>query len=286
MDLSIIIVNHNSGDYLKKCLDSLKVSPPRSIFEIFVVDNASEEGDLQDLENDCPEVTLIRNSRNLGFARAINQAIVKARGRYFLILNPDTLIFKNGVDHLVDFMEEHPEAGAAGPLLLYPDGTRQPSCRSFPTPLKVFFGRTSLLTKWFPKNPITRSYLMENRVDLKIMEVDWVMGACIILRRKAVEEVGGFDESFFLYVEDADLCYRLRKKGWRTYFVPQARAIHHYGASARGERRLVTIEHNKSMYRFFIKHYRPSLPIKSLLSLGLFTRLFILNLMGIEEVER
>ncbi len=287
MDLSIIIVNYNSGEHLKRCLASLKDASPQWTYEIVVVDNASKDGDLTGLQKAHPEVHLIKNSKNVGFAKANNQAITQVRGKYILLLNPDTLILKNGLEQLVKFMEDHSEAGAAGPVLLNPDGTRQPSCRRFPTPTNVFFGRNSLLTRWFPRNPLSQSYLLMDLDGQKPVEVDWVMGACMILRHEAFQNVGGFDEIFFLFVEDADLCYRLRQKGWKTYFVPEAQAIHEYGVSMRYRRRLSMKEHNIGMYRFFLKHYQFSLLMKGLLSLGLLLRLSLLApLTGFQETER
>ena len=194
---------------------------------------------------------------------------------------------KNGIEELLKFMEDHPEAGAAGPTLLYPDGTRQPSCRRFPTPLNVFFGRNSLLTRWFPKNPFSQSYLLMDLDGQKTSEVDWVTGACMILRREAFQGVGRFDENFFLFVEDADLCYRLRENGWKTYFVPQAQAIHQYGVSMKYRRKLSMKEHHVGMYRFFLKHHRLPFFIKGLLSYGLLLRLALLSsFAGFHDIRR
>ena len=287
MNLSIIIVNYNSGKYLKRCIASLKEFPSHYPREIIVIDNASKNGDLSDFQEAHPEVHLIKNAKNEGFARANNQAISKSRGKYVLLLNPDTRILKNGMDGLVRFMENHPGAGAAGPALLYPDGTRQPSCRRFPTPLNFFFGRNSLLTRWFPRNSLTLSYLNLNLDDQKITEVDWITGACMILRREAFQKVGGFDEAFFLFVEDADLCYRLRQEDWKIFFVPTAQAIHQFGVSTRYRSRLSMKDHNRGMYRFFLKHYHFPLFFKGILSLGLLLRLVIVSACTrFQEVER
>ena len=287
LELSIIIVNYNSGESLKRCLASLKESRIESPYEIIVVDNGSQEGDLKGLEEDLFNLQLIRNPKNIGFARANNQGISNSKGDHLLLLNPDTLVLKEGLDGLVKFMEEHPKAGAAGPMLLSPDGTRQPSFRRFPSLLNVFFGRTSFLTRRFPKNPFTKSYLMMDANSQRAREVDWIMGACMILRRDAFQGVGGFDESFFLFVEDVDLCYRLKRMGWKIYYVPEVRVIHEYGASIKTRRRLSMKEHHIGMYRFFLKHYRYPLPVKGILSLGLLMRLALVSFHnGGEERKR
>lgn len=277
MDLSIIIVNYNSGGYLLRCLESLREFPPQSPYEIFVVDNGSEEGDLNGVEESHPEIKVIRNSKNLGFARANNQAVARSSGRYLLLLNPDTLLTREGLDGLLQFMEEHLEAGAAGPLLLYPDGTRQPSFRKFPKPHHLFFGRSSLLTRLFPKNPFSQSYLLMDLDGSIAREVDWITGACMILRREAFTGVGGFDEEYFLFVEDLDLCYRLHEKNWKIYFVPDVHVIHHYGGSFGIRRRQSLKEHHMGIYRYFYKHHRVPFPVKGILSLGLLMKLALIT---------
>jgi GT2 family glycosyltransferase len=283
MDLSIIIVNYNSGSYLKSCIASVKKYSPKCAYEIIVVDNGSRKGDIGDLQEVYPEVGIVLNSKNEGFARANNQAVSKSRGKYLLLLNPDTLVLDKSLDGLLQFMEENSDAGAAGPTLLYPDGTRQPSCRRFPTPMNVFFGRNSLLTHWFPGNRFTQSYLRLDLDGCEEEEVDWVTGACMIIRRDTFQNVGGFDETFFLYVEDADLCYRLLKNGWKVFFVPEAQVIHQYGASVKSSKRQSMKEHNLGMYRFFLKHYKFPLPIKGLLQFGLLLRLALLPLQTATE---
>lgn len=226
MDLSIVIVNWNVRDFLRRCLDSVYAHPCPGRIEVWVVDNASTDGSTQMVRACFPQVKLIENQQNAGFARANNQAIRQAGGRYVLLLNPDTEVKPGALQELVQFMDGHPLAGAAGSLLLNPDHSLQISCYRAPTLGREFL-RLFHLDGLIP----TGCYHMECWDKDTPREVDILQGACLLLRRQALEQVGLLDESFFIYSEDVDLCYRLQKAGWRLYWVPGARVVHYGGQS-------------------------------------------------------
>ena len=257
MDLSVIIVSYNVVNFLRGCLTSIHHAAPQISFEVLVVDNASGDGSAQMVRAEFPQVTLLANESNYGFARANNQALRISKSGYHLLLNPDTLVSQGSLDKMVEFMDHHPDAGASGCQLVWPDGAVQPSCRTFPSLLAVFL-RGTRLHKLYNK-PVAR-YLMADWNHSSVREVDWVFGACLLLRRKALEDVGLLDEGFFLYYEDIDLCYRLKARGWKVYYNPQIQVVHYYQrASARGILNRATLEHVKSVFRLFKKHPLPLL---------------------------
>ncbi|MDI6821507.1 MAG: glycosyltransferase family 2 protein [Actinomycetota bacterium] len=270
LDLSIAVISWNTKDLLKDCLTSIfeKGCP----FEVIVVDNNSTDGSVEMVKKEFPEVRLIQNPINIGYAKACNQAIEASRGKYIFLLNSDTRVFPKASDRLVEFMENHEDVGVVGPLLLNPNGSIQYSCRNFPSfgeaMVHAFFGVI------FPSNPISRKYKMADWDHKSERVVDWVSGAAICLRRKALEDVGFFDEGYFMYVEDLDLCYRMWKKGWRVYFTPDARVVHYIAESSKRQSMPMIIEFQKSMYRFYSKRYGNSWKryLKLLVALGLCLR--------------
>jgi GT2 family glycosyltransferase len=278
LDLSVIIVNFNTGKFVSRCLDFLRKNPPHGSHEIFVVDNDSTDNSVQLIREHYPEVRLIRNSSNFGFSYANNQAIGRSSGRYILVLNPDTVVTKSALDEMIRFMDTHPDAGVGGAKILNFDGSIQYSCRRFPTLLYVFFGRQSVFLKFLPSNRISEQYLMMNEDYTKDIEVDWVFGASMILRREALKEVGIFDEDYFIFVEDTDLCYRMRKKGWKVYFISNAVVFHHLGVTREHFWKTTVLNHNLGMFKFFKKHYKPSLFANLVLSIGLSLRLLFLGM--------
>ncbi len=279
LDLSIIIVNFNTGKFVTLCLDFIRKNPPSKTYEIFVVDNNSSDNSVQLIKRHYPEVRLIRNSTNFGFSYANNQAIGRSRGKYIFILNPDTVVTRGAFDELVDFMEAHPDAGVGGAKILNFDGSIQYSCRRFPTMLYVFFGRRSFLMRFLPRNKFSDEYLMMSEDYSRDLEVDWVFGAAMILRRKALREVGIFDEEYFIFVEDTDLCYRMREKGWKVFFVSNAVVFHHLGVTRDRFWKTTVLHHNLGMFKFFKKHYRMGLLTNGMLSIGLSLRLLLLGMM-------
>jgi hypothetical protein len=220
--LSIVIVNFNTKDLLAQCLDSLYSTVRKYEFEIIVVDNNSYDDSVNMIKNKYPEVYLIENKKNVGFACANNQGMQVGKGDYFLLLNPDTIVCEDTIDKIVDFMESNPKIGVMGPKVLNKDGTIQPtSCGNFPTLLRVFLWQVGLRVniKYITSNPW---YLSPTQTK----EVDWVSGVCMLIRKKILEEIGFLDESFFSYFEDTDFCYRARKKGWDVYYFDEAKIIH------------------------------------------------------------
>lgn len=252
-DLSVSIVNWNTKDILRNCLKSIYESTHRISYEIFVVDNASSDGSPEMVEKEFPRVKLIKNKQNLGFAKANNQAIKLSDGRYILLLNSDTIVLDGALDKMVEFMEDHPDAGAAGCKLLNPDGSLQKSISNFPSLITAFW-TNSLLRRFFPKARI-EDIISSPKSYLTIGEVDSVIGAFLILRSTVVRLTGSLDEGFFMYREETDLCYRIRKAGWKVYFYPLAEIIHLGGASTETVKRESFIRMRRSSYRFYRKRY-------------------------------
>ncbi len=231
IDLSICIVSWEVKDHLARCLDSIREASLRLEYEVIVVDNASRDGSAPLVRRDYPWVRLLENSRNLGFAAASNRALKESRGRYLLLLNPDTVLPPGSLEEMVGFMDAHPVAGAAGGRLLNPDGSGQPSVRAFPSFRSSLEQFTILGDLGFFRR-VRRRYLMELFDYSRPDPVDQPMGAALFLRREAVEKVGRLDEDFFLYFEEVDLCYRLREAGFEIWYNPACRIVHYGGLSS------------------------------------------------------
>lgn len=248
MDLSIIIVNWNTRDLLVQCLESVYAHSPNGEFEVFVVDNASTDGSAQMVRERFPQVQLIENGENIGFARANNQAIQESSGRHVLLLNPDTEILPGTLQTLTDFMEKHPEAGAIGPMVLNPDFTLQSSCNPMPTLWREFWNLMHL-DRFLPQ-----SVYREESWDTAIAHsVEVIQGNCLLIRREALSDVGLLDETYFMFTEEVDLCYRLLQRGWLLYWVPMARMIHYGGQSTRQAAKAMFLELHRSKVVFFRK---------------------------------
>jgi N-acetylglucosaminyl-diphospho-decaprenol L-rhamnosyltransferase len=254
--LSIVIISYNARRYLRACLRSVfAVSYPWDT-EVIVVDNASHDGSVALVREEFPRARLIDAGSNTGFSHANNLGFAAAKGEYLLMLNSDTELTGNALEQLVGFLRIHEDVGVVSPRLVYPDLTDQGVARRFPTPINALFGRRSLLTRMFPNNRYARQYLLsrQHRGDIPF-EADWVSGACLMFRRGLLERLGGLDERFWMYWEDADFCYRAKQQAWRVFYVPAAVVIHHEGKSSGGRRdgRLI-IEFNRSAYRYYRKH--------------------------------
>jgi len=261
MDLSIVILNYNTREHLRTCLQALLVEGSTTLsggpmtVEVFVVDNASTDGSADMVADQFPAVTLIRSAHNGGFASGNNQALTKARGQAMLVLNPDTLMPRGGVRRLLDRLAAHPEAGIIGPKLLRPDGSMHLACRrSFPTPSIAFY-RISGLSRLLSSSPRFGRYnLTFVDADLPI-EVDSVCGACMLIRRSVIERVGYFDERFFMYGEDLDWCMRTREAGWTVRYEPAVVVQHQHGAASRKRALRTTFHFFRAMDLFYRKHY-------------------------------
>lgn len=237
-----------------QCLTSVVQGTEGVDCEIVVVDNASTNGSVHAVQERFPQVRLLVNSSNLGFAKAANQAIIESKGRYVLLLNPDTRPLDNAIGKMVDFMDSHSEVGALGCRLLNPDLSLQPSCFNFPTLETALYD--ALLLNWLlPQSSTFGKYRLSFWKHDSVREVDSVTGACLLLSRKAIEETGFLDERFFMYYEESDLCYRLKKKGWKIYFIPQAEVIHYFSKSIPVLSDWTVGRSMESMYYFFRKHY-------------------------------
>jgi GT2 family glycosyltransferase len=271
-DVSIVIVNWKTRDELQACLSSL--SPfDSTIVEIIVVDNASNDGSVEMVQSEFPNVHIIANPANFGFAKAANIGITASQGRYILLLNPDTKAQPNLLPPLIQFADENPDIGIIGPKILNPDGSLQYSCRRFPSIIAAAF-RNTFLGKLFPRNPYTRDYLMAEWDHSEVKDVDWVSGAAMFVRRKLLNEIGLLDERFYMYCEDVDLAFRAWKHGWRVTYYPHVSVTHTIGRSSDRCPNRMIIEFHKSMYRLYSKHYAPTplSPKRLIVLLGLVAR--------------
>lgn len=221
--------------------------------EVLVVDNASSDGTVEMLRTEFPNVQVIANSQNAGFTRANNQALAIAQGRYLFLLNPDTELQPGALQALYAYAEAHPHVGIIGPQLFYGDGTPQSSRRRFPT-LPTAFLESTKLQQWFPRNRVlTRYYMLDTRDD-ETQAVDWINGAAMFVRRSVYEQIGGFDEAFFMYSEELDWCYRAKQAGWQIVYLPTARVTHYEGKSSEQVVAQRDIYFHSSKVRFFRKY--------------------------------
>lgn len=253
-DVSIIIVNWNGKDLLRRCLTAVEQTLGDIDAEIFVVDNASTDGSQAMVRGAFPRVRLIENSENLGFAGANNQAMRLSRGRYVLLLNSDAFVREGTIPEMVAFMDRTPDAGVASCKLLYEDGSLQRSCYAFPT-LWTEFCIAVGLDKLFPRSRWFGQFLMTYWDYDDVRPVDGVMGAFMLVRAAALSEVGLMDEQYFMYSEEVDWCYRFRQKGWKTYFYPYVDAVHLWGGSTRQVRVEMLVQLYRSRTRFFRKFH-------------------------------
>lgn len=272
MDLSIVIVNYNAGKHLVGCLESLSRHLANVSHEICVVDNASSDGNLEMLRTRFREVKLLANSINRGFAAALNQGLRETAGTFVLWLNPDAELLDDGFQTLLEFLEKNPSVGVLGPQLVNPDGSRQLSCRSFPSYQTALFHRYSVLTRLFPNNRYSRQYLHSDWAPDGIQETDWVSGACLLHRRSVLEKLGGLDEQFFMYCEDVDFCLRTRRAGWSVRYHPGARVLHRIGASSRQVAGRMIVERHRSMWRYYAKNFHRNPVMDMLVGLGIASR--------------
>jgi GT2 family glycosyltransferase len=253
MDLSIIIVNWNTCDLLAQCLESVLDEMhrlPGLEIETLVVDNASTDHSISMLQEQFPWVRLIENQENVGFAAANNQAIQQSTGRYVLLLNPDTEVEPGALAALISFLDTHPQAGATGAQLLNPDGTLQTSCYPFPT----LTGELWRLLHLDALCPFGVYHMADWDMGLP-REVEVIQGAALMLRREALDQVGFLDDQYFMYTEEVDLCYRLKKGGWSLYWVPQAKVVHYGGQSTNQVAAKMFLCLYESKLIFMRKHY-------------------------------
>jgi GT2 family glycosyltransferase len=253
MELSIIIVNWNSKDYLRQCLASLQRETPDLTAEIVVIDSASYDGAGEMLQKEFPAVRFIQSDKNLGFARANNAAFAASQGKYVLFLNPDTEVVGRALPDLLAALKTLPQAGAVGGKLLNTDGSVQTSCiQSVPTILNQLLDSEFLRARW-PKSGLWgMAALFSN--DPKPQPVEAISGACVMLKREVFEQVGRFSEDYFMYAEDIDLSAKVARAGWRNYYVPNAVVVHHGGGSSAGAvSQFSTVMMREAIWRFLRK---------------------------------
>ena len=266
MKFSVLIVNYASWPLTLRCIASLRETRYEG-FEIIVIDNDSVE------PPELPSrVRLIRNEENIGFAGAHNRGIAASDGDPIVLINPDTLVERDFFEHLEGFLSRNPRVGISGPRILDSEGELQLSARREISILTGFLGRTSLLTRLFPKSSLVKSQFPAVTEQYHPTPVDWVSGACMVVRRETLRDVGPLDERFFMYFEDADLCRRARAAGWLVYYLPQIEVFHHSGASSRNRTRAIWDLH-KSAFLYHRKH-GPHGP------LGLYSLLTLVGLVG------
>jgi GT2 family glycosyltransferase len=284
VDLSVVILNWNTRRDLEKCLRSLECPQPGIAFEIVVVDNASDDRSREMVRDLFPQARLIVNPRNLGFGAGNNVAIPQTTGRYVLFLNSDTLVQEGALAAMVHHADANPDIGILGPKLLNADGSLQYSCRRYPN-LGTGFFRNTPLGRLFPHNRFASDYLMQDWDHATPRDVDWVSGAALMIRRTLLDRIGGFDDAFFMYCEDVDLCWRanhtpcspssLGGSGhWRVTYFPDAVIYHVIGRSSDKVPTRMTYEFHRSQYLFYRKHYAAStpLPLRPIIPVGIALR--------------
>lgn len=277
IDLSIVIVSWNVRDLLQRCLHSIFADREdgggtggNTKLEVIVVDNASVDGSCEMVRQAFPSVRLIANASNKGFPAANNQGITMARGRYVLLLNPDTEIVGAALSKLVEFADQHPDIGVIGPQLLNPDGSIQSSRRRFPTLVTAFIESSwlqptiedlqssSLMSPLAgPFSQALERYYVADQPEDVVQDVDWVTGAAMLVRWEAIDDVGIMDEGFFMYSEELDWCKRFREANWRVVYVPAAKIVHHVGQSSDQVVAARHIHFQTSKVRYFHKHHGP-----------------------------
>lgn len=249
--ISVLIVNYDAYGELRECLSSLL--DQEGVREIIVSDHASVAARREALARQHPHVHWIATSGNPGFAAGVNRAARAASGAYLYVLNPDAVVARGTPRQLVNCFLTHANVGAAGSAVWDSDGTLQHSARRFPNFTTALAGRSTFLTRWLPGNPLTRRNLVARPEMNEPVDVDWVSGASMMVRRTAFDAVGGFDERYFLYWEDADFCKRLRHSGWRTMYDPSGSVVHAGGRSSRSSARSIIAFH-ESAYRYYRQH--------------------------------
>ncbi|MGB7416808.1 MAG: glycosyltransferase family 2 protein [Thermosynechococcaceae cyanobacterium] len=254
--LSVIVVTHNHSAYIGRCLDALVPEVSQLGGEVIVIDNRSNDQSAE-IARQYPTAQLHVNTSRKGFSANNNYGMSLAKGRYLLLLNPDTEVKPGALKTLIQFMDRHPQVGMCGAQLLFPDGTIQPSPRRFPTPGSTLARRTPL-RRFLRQSTLNQRHLMQDLDHSKTQAVDWLLGACMFIRREILESVGPLDDGYFLYVEDIDWARRMHNNGWQVCYVPTAQIMHHHIAVS--DKKLLSRYswfHAQSMLRYTRKHFLP-----------------------------
>ena len=254
-DVAVVIVNYNAGEELRRALAALATALDGRSWEGVVVDNASADGSAAIADTFAPRVRLVRNRENVGFGRGVNQGAAAMDAPLLLVINPDCRLQPGAFEALASELDQRPRCAIAGPRVLDPDGAPQGSARGDPDMLTGVFGRTSALRRLLPWLSVSRRNVADDATQAtESMTVDWVSGACMLIRREAFDTVGGFDERYFLYWEDADLCRRLRARGHEIRYLPAATAVHVVGTSSRTARVASIRAFHRSAYLYYTTH--------------------------------
>lgn len=257
--VSALVVSYNVRELLIDCLRAFFAGSDVPV-EAVVVDNASTDGSADAVARAFPQVKLIRNAQNTGYGRANNAGLQECSGRFVMLLNPDVTVGERCVGRLADFLLVRPDAGAVGPRILRPDGRLDLAARrGFPSPSAAFY-RLAGLSRLFPKSARFNRYNMGHLPEGETHEIDAGTGACLMLRRAAIDRVGFFDPDFFMYGEDLDLCFRLKQGGWKVFYLPAAAAVHLKGQSTRQSTHRMLYEFHSAMWTFHHKHYAEDMP--------------------------
>ncbi len=249
--MAVAIVNYNTRSHLRRCLDSVRIDLPS---EVVVVDNASSDGSAEMVRSEYPWVLLHSNKINVGFGAAANQAINECTSKYVLLLNSDVLLQPGAIEALSSYLDRHPRAAVAGPRLTDSNGTLQASCYPFPTVLNALFINTNL-GRLIGCVPILRNHYLPAWRHTHTRVIPWVKGAAMAIRREAIDTVGAFDESFFMYFEEVDLCYRLYAAGWEIHFAPVTTVVHVGAASTMRYHTEMAVQFLASTLQFYRRHY-------------------------------
>lgn len=261
MDCSIIIVSWNVDTILQACLDSILASPvavntpdgDKPLIEIIVVDSASRDNTVPMLKAQYPQVTLLPQTENVGFTRGNNIGLDVASGRYLFLLNPDTEIIDDAIGRLIRYLDAHSDVGIVGPHTLNTDGTTQSSRRRFPTTLTAFFESTWL--QGIAPQSVLDDYYVTAPPDEAVLDVDWMQGSALMVRREVYEDIGGMDTDFVMYSEEMDWCKRAKDAGWRVVYLGTAQITHHGGKSSEQVSTRKHIWFQQSKIRYFRKHH-------------------------------
>lgn len=259
MRLSILIVSWNTRELLRACLERLGAEIIDDIAcgqaEVFLVDNASADGSAAMVADSFAWVRLIANDSNRGFAAANNQALRQSSGRDILLLNPDTEVRPGSIKTLLQFLDDHHRCGVVAPQLLNTDQTIQRSCRAFPTFAGMVYELLGL-SRLFPHNKTFGHYKMLDFDHDVCRQVDQPEGACLLIRRQVIEQVGELDEGYWMLFEEVDWCYRIKQAGWEIWFEPASQVVHHYGQSIKQVKPRMILSSHRGLYRFWSKHYK------------------------------
>ena len=277
MDLSCIIVNYKNSEPLKDCLASLYQTAQRIDFETIIVDNSENDLGLQPLKELYPKAQFVSNSSNVGFAKANNQAAKIAQGKVLIFLNPDTILSDQAIDSMYRYYCSHKETGVLGPKVVDPEGSLQYSCRRYPTLWTGLFNRYSILSRLFPENRFTSQYLMRDFNHNEIRQVDWLSGCCLMVSKNTFEKSHGFDENYFLFNEDVDLCRTIKQAGKEVIYFPEATITHQVSTSNSKTTARVIIQRHLGMMHYFKKYHGQNLLTRGVIN-------FFISLRGITQL--